>query len=176
MKDVSPDFRYNKQDTKTLAKILPYEGTGEAVKVFTRYAYRLSDYGYWFMLSTLWVSYTGWSDLEQWKALFRSTRANRQTSIMKPSEVDFLFVLPPTLLVYRAHRPDETDWISYTISPEKAAQFAAHRGVDQVKEYLVDKEDVLALFLRRGEFEVLVLDQSKAVLVRQLQVVRGEAQ
>ena len=172
LKDVSPDFRWSKKDWQTLAKILPLEGTPEAVKLFARYAYRLSDYAYWFMLSTCWVSYCGWSELELWKGLFSSPRSNRMTSIMKPSELEFFNLLPPTILVYRAHRPGETDWISYTLFPQKAAEFAARRGTDQVKEYLVDKRDALCVFTRRGEFEVLVLDKSKAVFMRQLPVVR----
>lgn len=52
----------------------------------------------------------------------------------------------------------------------KAAEFAARRGVDQVKEYRAAKVDALCLFLRRGEFEVLVLDRAKAEFVRAVTV------
>jgi len=86
--DISPDFQWNKKDWQTIQKVLPHEATPEAVRAFARYAYRLSDYGYWFLLSTLWVSYTGWSDLELWKQLFSSSGGSRTTSIMKPSELN----------------------------------------------------------------------------------------
>jgi hypothetical protein len=168
--DISPDFSWNKKDWQTIQKVLPHEATPEAVKAFARYAYRLSDYGYWFLLSTLWVSYTGWSDLDLWKRLFLSTRGNRETSIMKPSELAVFRALGDPLTLYRAHRSEETDWISYTLSPLKAAEFAARRGVDQVKEYRVAKVDALCLFLRRGEFEALVLDKAKAEFVREVTV------
>jgi len=169
--DVSPDFRWNKNDLHTIKKILPHEATPDAVSLFSRYAYRLTDYGYWFLLSTLWVSYTGWSDLEEWKRLFSSTRPNRETSIMKPSELDLFRAIDGTIALYRAHRPDEADWISYTFSATKAAEFAAQRGVNTVKEYRVAKDDMLCLFLRRGEFEVLALDKSKAAFIREIPVV-----
>lgn len=172
MDDVSPDFRWDKQDVKVIEKILPLEGTPEAITAFCRHAYKLTDYAYWFLLSTLWVSYTGWSDLELWKRLFSSTRGGRETSIMKPSELGVFRTLANPLTLYRAHRPNENDWISYTLFAEKAAEFAARRGVDEVKVYRVAKEDALSLFLRRGEFEVLVLDKSKAECLTTIQVVR----
>ena len=90
---------------------------------------------------------------------------------MKPSEVDVLRLLGDTLTVYRAHRSDEDDWLSYSLHPEEAAKFAHRRGVDKVSEYQVAKADVLALFLRRGEMEILVLDKTKAELMREIPVV-----
>ena len=172
--DVSPDFRWNKQDLQTIKKILPHEGTPEAIKLFSRYAYRLSDYGYWFLLSTLWVSYTGFSDLEEWKRLFSSPRANRETSIMKPSELETFRAFGKYyehLTLYRAHRPEEGDWISYSLLVEKAGEFARRRGVDKVTEYKIAMSDVLCFFLRRGEFEVLILDKTKVELIREIPVV-----
>lgn len=168
--DVSPDFRWDKKDLQTIKKILPYEATPEAIKLFARYAWRLTDYGYWFLLSTLWVSYCGWSNLEEWKQMFSSVRPNRETSLMKPSELETLRNLGDTLAVFRAHRPGEQDWISYTLSPLEAAKFALRRGVDKVSEYQVARVDVLALFLRRGELEVIVLDKTRAQFVREIEV------
>jgi hypothetical protein len=91
---------------------------------------------------------------------------------MKPSEYRVLMAGPDELTVYRAHRPKETDWIAYTLDPQIAAsRFAQQRGVDEVKAYRVRREDVLALFLRRGEKEVLVLDKSRAELITTLEVI-----
>lgn len=173
--DISPDFRWNRQDAATLKKILPFEATPDAIKAFVRYHWRLSDYCYWFTLSTLWVSYTGWSDLDQWIELFSSNRPNRESSLMKPSELAAFAALPETLTLYRAHRHNEARWISYSIFAWKAAEFADRRGVNEISEYMVQKADALALFLRREEFEMLVLDQSKATFVRKIQVVREVA-
>ena len=169
--DVSPDFRWNKSDLQTIKKIMPHEATPEAVKVFSRYAYRLTDYGYWFLLSTLWVSDPRGGDLDEWRSLFLSPRSNRETSIMKPSELKVWRLMDNDLMLYRAHKPAENDWISYSILGEKAAEFACRYGVDKVSEYRVAKEDVLCLFLRGGEFEVLVLDRSKVEFIRDIPVV-----
>jgi hypothetical protein len=81
---------------------------------------------------------------------------------MKPSELAAFEALPATLTAFRAHRPRETDWLSYTLSQRVAERFARERGVREVCEYSVDKSDVLALFTRRAEEEVLVLDPAKA--------------
>lgn len=171
MTDISPDWRPDKQDARVIRQILEHEATPQAIQVFARHAWKLTDYAYWFTLGTLWVSYTGWSELETWKRLFSSNRLKRETSIMKPSELTVLRQLPDPVTIYRAHRPGETDWIAYTIHPMKAAQFAHRRGVGVVREYQVAKADVLCLFLRRGEMEVLVLDRTKLVMVRELPVV-----
>lgn len=168
--DVSPDFRWNRQDAKIMRKVTPHEATPQAIRVFNHVHRRLSDYGYWFLLGTLWVSYTGWSDLELWKRLFRSTRPRRETSLMKPSELGVYRALPDMLTFYRAHRHGERDWVSYTLDPLKAAMFAVQRGVSEVVEYRAAKADALCLLLRRGESEVLILDQQKAERVCSIEV------
>ena len=175
MRDISPDFSPNDNDARIMKKLIEHEATPEAIKVFAAKCRHMSNYGYWFGLSTLWVSYTGWSDLELWKQLFRSDRPRRETSIMKPSELSAFRKLPDKFVGYRAHRPNETDWISYALDPEQAALFAIRRGVDRVSSYSIRRDDVLCLLLRRGETEILVLDKSKAEFIRHVDVVVKEA-
>lgn len=164
--DVSPDFVANRYDAMILdKKILPYAETPKAIRRFNTEQHGLSDYGYWFTLGTLWVSYTGWSDLDLWKRLFRSTRPNRDTSLMKPSELQVFRELPDPITAYRAHRTGETDWISYTLSAVKAGVFARQRGVTEIVEYRIAKTQALCLFLRRHEFEVLSLEHAERVRV-----------
>lgn len=146
-------------------EILKHEETPNAIKVFAEHEHKLDDYTYWFLLSTCWVSYTGWSDLEQWKELFGSKRQKRKDCIMKPSEVKRYNYLPNKITIYRAHRPNETDWIAYTINIDIAKRFAKERGTNKIHQYTVNRKDVLALFLRRGEDEVIVLDKSKVKYV-----------
>jgi hypothetical protein len=69
------------------------------------------------------------------------------------------------------YKAKKTEGINYTLFPQEAAKFARKRGVDKVSEYLITKADVCAIFLRRGEFEVLVLDRTKAELIREIPVV-----
>lgn len=164
--DISPDFKYNRRDDKILREIIRHEATPAAVTCFAEHCAKLSDYGYWFALSTLWVGYTGFSDLELWIRLFSSKRPCRETSLMKPSELKIFRGLPNNFQAYRAHRPNESRWISYTLDPKKAAGFAAHRRVTEVSSYLLQKRDLLALFTRREEFEIIMLDQKKAELLR----------
>ena len=163
MSDISPHYKFNPTDARILRSILNYEGTPTAITVFGEYCDALTDYAYWFALGTLWVSYSGFSDLELWKRLFSSTRRGREACLMKPSELATFSRMPPAFKVYRAHREGETDWIAYTFDATKAAEFAAQRNITKIAEYRVNRMDILALFLRRGEKEIIILDKSKAV-------------
>lgn len=155
--DISPDFVWNAEDARIAAQLVDREATPQAIRFFARHHRHLSDYGYWFLLGSLWVSYSGWSDLALWRRLLSSDRPNRPTSLMKPSEWRAFQALPAILTVYRAHRPSETDWIAYTLDRRVAERLAtARRG--PIRTYQVAKTDVVALFLRRGEQEVLVLE------------------
>lgn len=169
--DISPKFSWNYKGALVAKRIIDLAETPEAIKYFSGTCQDLMDYDYWFLLSTLWVSYSSNSDLNLWKQLFSSTRKNREKSIMKPSELEKFKQLPWFVSIYRAHRPCETDWIAYTLDSLIAARFARERGIDHVVEYRVKKRDILALFLRRGEAEVLVLDKNKINFVREIKVV-----
>lgn len=138
--DISPRFRWNAYDATVAQEMIRLEQTPEAVRRFAELCAGLSDYGYWFQLSTLWVSYTGWSDLALWRQLFGSERPGRRQCIMKPSELEALERLPNMLTVYRAHRPGETDWLSFTLSLDKAQMFAHKRGVKEVGRYRLYKK------------------------------------
>jgi hypothetical protein len=160
--DVSPDFVPDRLSSEVVKRVILHEGTPKAIQIFAAEQHKLTHYWYWFTLSTCWVSYSGWYHISNWRALFESSRPNRKTSIMKPSEVRAFDELPDQLRVYRAHRPGERDWISYTLSPTRAAMFADKRGVSEVGLYKIQKADCIALFLRRDEFEVLMLDPTRA--------------
>lgn len=171
LNDVSRHFTIPTYYEQTVARgILEREETPEAITYFAEKSRGLSDHAYWFLLSTLWVSYTGHSDLEQWKTLFGSNRKKRKGSIMKPSEERRFDALPHAITVYRAHRPNETDWIAYTLDEPTVKRFAAERGVTVYSEYQVKKRDVLALFLRRGEHEIIVLDRDKSKFIKEWDV------
>lgn len=164
--DVSTAYKFTPRDKELVELIMPHEATPQAIIIFNNHKKEFSNYAYWFVLSTLWVSYTGYSDLNLWRELFSSTRPNKAISLMKPSELKELAKLPNKLIVYRAHRDNETDNIAYTLDYQTAQRFARERHVDEVKAYRVKKRDVLALFLRRGESEIIVLDKSKAVSIQ----------
>jgi hypothetical protein len=170
MNDISLKFRWNQRDALIAQKLIELEATPEAIVYFSKVCDQLTDYSYWFSLSTLWIASGEIRDLERWKLLFSSSRPGRNKSIMKPSELQAFEYLPYFIKVYRAHRENEVDWIAYTLDPIKAGKFALERGVKTIKEYRVKKRDVLALFLRRGESEIIILDREKAEFLREIEV------
>lgn len=144
-------------------EILKNKGTPNTVQVFAEHNQTLDDYSYWFILSTCWFSFPEWPDLNLWRDLFSSTRPKRKDSIMKPYEVKRFDYLPNKVTIYRAHAAHETDWISYTLDLNIAKQFAEKRGTKEIKQYTVNRKDILALFLRRDEDEIIVLDKEKVI-------------
>lgn len=157
--DISPDFVPNRTDAAIVRRIGKLQESPRAIKEFARECHKLSDYSYWFLLGTLWVCYTGWSDLQQWKWLFSSNRPKRETSLMKPSELKVWRNLPETIVAYRAPRIGEQDWISYTIDPNAALRFATERGSEHIDTYEFARCDALCIFTRRVESEIIVIDR-----------------
>lgn len=175
MNNISPNWKGStRRERRICQSVLKKEGTPNAIRYFDRHCKDLGDYWYWFLLSTLWVSYTGHSDLNLWKSLFSSTRKGRDESIMKPDEFKMFKTIPESVTAYRAHRKDETDWIAYTFDHWKAVNFAVKRGVNKITAYKVLKQDIMALFLRRGENELIVLNKSKAVFDHELRITIGD--
>lgn len=97
LKDISPDFQPHRASNVVVSRIIRKAKTPQAVKAFATECHKLSDYWYWFVLGTLWVDYTGWSDLQLWKHLFSSNRPNRASSLMKPSELHVFNQLPEVI-------------------------------------------------------------------------------
>lgn len=166
MNDISSKFKWNPYDAAVAKGLLKLEQTPEAIKYFAEKSEGLTDYAYWFMLSSCWINYSGFSNLELWRKLFSSDRAKKKKTIMKPSELEALDYLSWFVTVYRAHRQNEDDWIAYTLNKDIAFRFARERGVNTIKEYQVKKKDITALFLRRGEEEVIILDKEKIKFIR----------
>lgn len=174
--DISPAFAWNRMDAEIAAKLVKIDDSPRAIKCFRNNRQYLSNYAFWFYLSTLWVQRTEGTDLEEWKRYFSSDRPDRDRCIMKPSELRALSALPDVITAYRAHRPGETDWIAYSTSIDAAARFAIQRGVRELSQYSIQKADVLAYFTRRKENELIVLDKARAVMVGTIKIVteKGE--
>jgi hypothetical protein len=174
LSNISPDWQGStRAELRIAQEILKREATPAAIVYFGKHCRRLGDYWYWYLLSTLWVQYTGHSDLNLWKRLFKADRPNRATSLMKPDEVRAFEQLPDPVIGFRAHRPGETDWIAYTLNFETALRFASERGSPRIVAYTISKADILALFLRRGESEILVLDRRKPKQKGTIEIVEG---
>lgn len=170
--DVSPAFHGNRMDSDIASKLLNMENNvSSAVKYFRNNQQYLSNYAYWFILSVMWVKDAEAAELECWKRLFRSDRPDRIRCIMKPSEIEALKQLPDLITAYRAHRPGETDWISYTTDIDVARKFAGRHKTDGIVEYQIRKHDVFAFFTRRQESEILLMDKGKATWVQQIMIL-----
>lgn len=168
--DISLNFKWNDNDFKIAQKILEFGETSEVIKFFAANCDELTDHSYWFLLSMLWVSHTDLSDLKLWKKLFKSNRPKRKISIMSLSEVRSFNYLPCVIPIYRVHKENEKDWISYTLDKNIAFMFAKERGIDNIKEYKVNKKDVLAIFLRHGKYEAIVIDKEKVNFIREINI------
>ena len=162
-RDISQDFEYSYENAKLIKRILKQSEVGDGVRVFSECARKLNNYSYWFILGELWINEVDGLDVSLWKMLFSSDRINKKTSLMKPSELRRFNRMPDEIIIYRAKRKGEEDWIAYTVDFEYASRVAALRGVDVVHEYVVKKEDVTAVFLR-NKMNVLVLDNRKPKL------------
>ena len=159
MNDISRDFKPTKKDQELIGIIASVKGN-VAIKHFMDNKDDLSDYAYWFALSTLWVNNTDGTDLETWRELFSSNRPRKRTSLMKPSELIAYKTLPSIVTAFRAHK-DEKDWIAYTINLNIAIKFAKIKKAETINGYKIQRKNILALFLRRDEAEIICLDKTK---------------
>jgi hypothetical protein len=158
--DISPNFKGPSVSGDRICRaILRYEGTAQALNEFMHYQDDMDDHMFWFLLGTLWVSYSGRTDIYSWRRLFASKRPLRSTSLMKPSELLAFNALAGAFVVYRAARHGELDWMSCTTDLRSAERMLSNRPNGKIIEMVMQKCDCMAYFLRRGEFEVLVPDQ-----------------
>lgn len=161
--DISPDWKGSTaREQQIIERLTKLDGTPRAALFLAKHAHELSDYWYWYCVGVCWVCYSGFVELGTWRRLFTADRPNRRTSLMKPSELTMLDRLPSEIVAFRAHRPGETDWIAYTMDPGTAARFARKRGIGQIAVYSIAKEAVVALFARRAEAELIVVDSKLA--------------
>lgn len=162
--NISCRFKRNRLGSRVAKELIRREGTPEALHYFAFNNAALNDYDYWFFLSTLWISSVEHTSLSLWKRLFNSERPHRAECIMKPDELKAFNDLPDTLTAYRAHRSRERDWIAYTLNQEIAIRFAIVKHAQQITTYKIGKDQILALFLRRGESEIILLDKNQAIV------------
>lgn len=172
--NISTSFRPNPYDAAVAEELLQLttvqKQPQKCLPAFDRYHKQLTDYSFWYLLSTIWVSYSGFSDLDLWIKHFGSDRPDREKSIMKPNELKAFKRLPKMVTAYRAHRHGETKFISYTTSLDAAKRFARARKVNHVVKYKVPREKILAYFLRRKEFELIVVDHTECVRIGEMLV------
>lgn len=160
--DISPLASKASPDLSLIISgIINAKETSLSLELFIKNKHLFDDYLYWFLLGTLWVNDVDGTTTKQWRELFSSNVPSRHFSLMKPSECLYYDSLPDSFLVFRAKTLNEEDFLALTLSPQIAGEMALRKGVDTVHCYTINKSDVLAVFLRRGEFEILTLSHEK---------------
>lgn len=121
----------------------------------------LSDEDYWYLFGSIWTdSENLWQYGSVLDNILRDQRPNRE-HWMTDDEKDFLRTLPEEFKVYRGHQSVNKSGYSWTLSYWNAKWFAQRfqKKRQGVVEANVKKSNVLAVVLRRNEFEVVVLPE-----------------
>jgi hypothetical protein len=129
------------------------------VDAFTKIASDLPDETYWSLLASIWTdTENSWQNLDEWRKLFSSNRPHRDR-LMDRDEILAYNSLADTVKVYRGcEKGINENGISWTLKRDKAEWFSTRFSKDGVVlEKEVSKEDILAVFTGRNEFEVVIL-------------------
>jgi len=129
------------------------------LEAFIDIQYSLSDNGYWKLLGQIWTdTENGWANIKQWRELFSSERPKRGW-LMDWDEQLAYESLADTVTVYRGCQSGlNEDGISWTLKRDKAEWFATRFSEDGiVLEKEVSKQDIVAVFTGRNEFEAVIL-------------------
>lgn len=118
---------------------------------------------YWTLLGDVCVGTENqWQDKDVLRELLTIDRPERN-AIMNADEYEEYKALPETLTVYRGcHKGKNEDGFSWTLDKDRAQWFAERLADDddvpKVIEKTIRKSEVIALFTRRSEQEVLLID------------------
>lgn len=124
------------------------------------------DEGWWRAVSIAWQSqHTPHHRAEDWLQVFRSGRPGR-AALMAPPELSVWTRLPEAVRVYRGGSGLDASLdahlaLSWTLRPHQArwfAEYSADRygGLTWIAEATIHRDTVLAVFLDRGESELVV--------------------
>ena len=160
--NISPHhLDWSRMDEAVLEEIIAASelSPGTTLDIFIKYNSRLSHYGYWYMLGLLWNSFAGPRNdegrLNEWMKLFGHNRPKRNACLMKPDEATQLRNLPKKVKVYWDSK--RKTGISYRI--EKATLPVEPFNPKDYEAYAeIDRENIIALFNRRGETELIILN------------------
>jgi hypothetical protein len=117
-----------------------------------------SDRDYWELFGNVWVdSENIWQNIHYIYPALRADRSDREY-MMDEKERKFLSELPDKFTIYRGHTRRNRKGYSWTLNSGKARWFAGrfNEKSASVASAICSKKDVIAVFLGRGEFEVVV--------------------
>jgi len=128
----------------------------------------LSNKEYWKLLGEVWVdSENIWQQEEMGYIpdLILSDRPDRHL-LMDEEEQEFMQSLPDEVILYRGHDEKNQCGYSWTFSYFKARWFAKRfnpGNLGKVSVTTCRREEILAVFLGRGEFEAVIIPQRKNI-------------
>lgn len=140
-----------------IAKVLAMTPDFLLLRVFQKYADQIiDDSNYWNLLGTVWKASGSFKEQDQWIALFKTDRRNRQ-KIMKTSERREFSRLPKVVTAYRAYESEDelSHSICWSLDHKFVKQYAEKTG-RKIAIQKFDKADIFAFFNRRQESEILV--------------------
>lgn len=152
-------------DLKLFKYLVSHENNSKILITFAKNITKLSHYGYWRILSSLYIKGGYCIPLEVWKKMFTMPFDKRQKGLMNEEELKVFCSLPKQVKAYRIHKNNESDWISYTLSLNTALNFIEVYSEQCIyggtESCTINKDDILAYFARRNEQEIIVLDKTK---------------
>jgi hypothetical protein len=140
------------------------------VNAFVAVQADIPDAEYWEILADIWQDS---ENIRQnpvlWETLLTASRGSKQF-IMSEDEREALAAMPDRFTVYQGHTFDRDDGWSWTTDEKTAVWFARRfamleESTPLVTVATVDKSEVVANFLSRGEHEIIV-DPDMVELVR----------
>lgn len=138
------------------------------LKLLHEFMFKLSDEDYWKALGHVWADSENLFEYQELlPTLINCPRPGRQY-MMAEDEQKFLRSLPDNVAVYRGYNTlhDNRYGYSWSLSYYTAKWFANRFGIrGRVARAFVKKEDIIACFLGRKEYEV-VLDPLKLALIK----------
>ena len=133
------------------------EGDYEKVKdIFFRKAHLLPNPIYWELLRTVWVRAGKTENVHEFMPFFKSKRPSKSW-FMTVEDARTLEGMEFPIMVYRAYEKEPDNGISWTTDKEWCEEYAKRVG-RKVKSRSVERKDIFAYISRRGENEIIIID------------------
>lgn len=138
-------------------------------QMFMDYMQHMKDEDYWSLLAEIWIDTENlWQYKSFIKYLFTERSGPRQ--MMSEKDRELFKTLPDEVVVYRGYQTRNRQGHAWSLSPAKALWFARRFSPVRynVVRGVVRKEDIVAVLLRRGEYEVVAFPEN----VKKQQIIK----
>jgi hypothetical protein len=122
--------------------------------------------GFWSLVADVWTdSENIWQNHDSWQKIWQGFQQEDRAALLDADNLAAYHALPEFVTVYRGYNQDNARGWSWTTDHEQASWFARRwqKGRPKVATGTITKRDVIAVFLDRGENEI-VADPANVVL------------